>query len=697
MRKLLAAAVLSLATLTVAPVPVYAQEPAPATQPVTQIPVKSVVLFSSGVGYFEHRGLVHADSAAELHFKTEQINDILKSLVLKDLDGGNISVVSYPSQDPVEKTLKSFQVDLTSNPSLAELLNQLRGARVSIQTTDSFSGTILGVEKQQRPVGDKATIEKSVLNLVTDTGIRAIEMDDVRSFHFEDAGLQKELTRALAVVASGRDKDKKPITLHFAGNGDRHVRVGYVVETPVWKVSYRLILGDKPGIQGYAIIDNQTDSDWTDISLSLISGRPISFVQDLYSPLYLTRPVVGPDVYGTVAPQQYAEGLAIAGTRMPMGAAGKVIEDRRMFQRLQGARDQSYANQGQPAQQNAAANLAGGGVVDKQYFDASNAASVPTEKVGELFQYTVGNVNVPRQTSAMIPIIGDEIQAQKVSIYNASVLPKNPLNGVRLKNTTGKNLMAGPVTVLDGDVYAGDARIDSTVPDQHRLLSYGVDQQMLVNSDHNTNQQTIIAGKIVKGVMQLQRKTIATQDYVADNKADKDKTLIIEHPIKQGWHLLDTDKPLETTDTLYRFKEIVPAKKSAKMTVKEEVTQGEAIAILPLDASALMVYVNNGEIDKSLRDALAQAANMKQAMTDTERQVAEHKQHIADYATEQNRIRENLRSVNQNSQYYNRLITKLNDQETAIEKLQMEMDDLQKQLDKQRGDYEGYVNGLTLG
>jgi hypothetical protein len=701
MRKLIAAAVLSLATLTVAPVPVFAEETPATTQPVTSVPVKSVVLFSSGVGYFEHRGVVHADTAAELHFKTEQINDILKSLVLKDLDGGKISVVSYPSQDPVEKTLKSFQVDLTSNPSLADLLNQLRGAKVSVQTTDSITGTILGVEKQQRPVGDKTTIEKSVLNLVTDNGIRAIEMDDVRSFHFEDASLQRELTRALAVVASGRDKDKKPITLHFAGSGDRHVRVGYVVETPVWKVSYRLILGEKDGkttggIQGYAIVDNQTDSDWSDISLSLISGRPISFIEDLYSPLYVNRPVVGPDVYASVTPQQYQAGFAAS---LAPGAMGQVALNKSLaYRRLalsaesrQSGLDRSAADQ--QVNGNAPAQLAD----TLNYYAGANVASVPAEKVGELFQYNVGNVNVPRQTSAMIPIIGDSLQAEKVSIYNASVLPRNPLNGVWMKNTTGKNLMAGPVTVLDDDVYAGDARIDSTVPDQHRLLSYGVDQQMTVDSNHNTNEQTIIAGKIVKGVMQLQKRTIATQDYVADNKSDKDKTIIIEHPIKQGWHLVDTDKPMETTDSLYRFKGTVPSKKSAKMTVKEEIKEFESIGLLPLNWDALIVYVNNGQIDKSLRDALAKAANMKQVMADTERQVKEHKDRINDYTTEQNRIRENLRSVNQNSQYYQRLITKLNDQETAIEKLQLETDDLQKQLDKERGEYEGYLNGLSVG
>src|SRR5947208_8154278 len=103
--------------------------PAPTTAGAADVPVKEVVLFSSGVGYFEHFGAVRGDGSTELRFKTNQINDILKSLVLQDLDGGQVTTVTYPSQDPIAKTLKSFQVDITANPPLADLLNQLRGAK----------------------------------------------------------------------------------------------------------------------------------------------------------------------------------------------------------------------------------------------------------------------------------------------------------------------------------------------------------------------------------------------------------------------------------------------------------------------------------------------------------------------------------------------------------------------------------------
>ena len=175
-------------------------------------------------------------------------------------------------------------------------------------------------------------------------------------------------------------------------------------------------------------------------------------------------------------------------------------------------------------------------------------------KLGELFQYTVGNVTLPRQKSAMLPIITDSVEIERVSIYNASVLQTNPLNGVRLKNTTGKHLLQGPVTVLDKNSYAGDARIDNVPPGQERLLSYGIDLDMLVDNTKNTQTASVVTAKIVKGMLIVDRKSVASQEYAADNKSAKDKTLVIEHPIRAGWKLVDTQKPIETTPTLYRFK-----------------------------------------------------------------------------------------------------------------------------------------------
>src|SRR5206468_5356117 len=190
---------------------------APATRPARgqqQVPVKDVVLFTSGVGYFEHFGSVQGNANAELSFKSAQINDILKSLLLEDMDGGKVSVVTYASQEPLERTLRSFEVDLNGNPPLAQILNQLRGSAVTASVAGGapVTGQVLGVEKKQKPLGEGKMIEVWVMNLLLGGGaIRPVDLEQVAEIKLDDPKLQQELIKALAAVAASRDQDKKPV------------------------------------------------------------------------------------------------------------------------------------------------------------------------------------------------------------------------------------------------------------------------------------------------------------------------------------------------------------------------------------------------------------------------------------------------------------------------------------------------------
>jgi hypothetical protein len=668
------------------------------SQPLTDVPVRTVVLFSSGVGYFEHAGSVRGNGATELRFKTGQINDILKSLVLQDEDGGRVSTITYPSQDPLAKTLRSFQVDITSNPSLADLLNQLRGARVSIQSqAERLSGTILGVELRRKVVENGDPVESPVLNLLTGATIRAIELQAVSSLSLEDAQLQDELTKALTALSQARDQDKKPVTINFTGQGERRVRIGYVVETPVWKTSYRLIMDERSArLQGWAIVENQTESDWNNVSLSLVSGRPISFVMDLYQPLYMTRPTVVQELLAGLRPQLYDAGIAEARERAQMVPTSPVPPASAAAGR--GGRGGGGGG--------GRGGVAGGAAESQDRLARSLTAidaitSVQSvaqaSRLGELFQYQVGNVTLERQKSAMLPIITDSIGVQRVSIYNAAVLPRNPLNGVRLRNITDKHLLQGPITVLDRNSYAGDARIDNLPPGQERLISFGVDLEMLVDNTKNTSTNSVVTGKINKGALILDRKFVSTLEYLADNKGARDKVVVIEHPIRQGWKLVDTQAPIEATETLYRFQGNAAANRVTTLTVKEEFIRAETISMLEADMGMLLTHSRTGEIPREVRDAISRAIQLRQAVIESDRQILERTRQVQAITEEQNRIRENMKTVGQTTQYYERLLAKLNEQESDIERLQDERDELMRRRDTERAALEEYLNNLVVG
>jgi hypothetical protein len=503
------------------------------------------------------------------------------------------------------------------------------------------------------------------------------------------------LHKALLTLAQARDQTKKPVLITFEGIGERRVRVGYIVETPIWKLSYRLLLPETPEgaakVQGWAIVENQTDNDWTDAQLALVSGRPISFIQELYSPLYLPRPVVKPELYAGLRPQTYESGLeSLAGktAEQPAPAPSPPPRTRARTGEARGL----FPQEAMPASPSRSESA-------DQPFDpmASVVAAASAGEVGELFQYSVGHISLPRQRSAMLPIISDDIVAERVSIYNHHVLAQHPLNGARLKNTTGKHLLQGPITVLDANTYGGDARIDNFPPGQERLISYAIDLQVQVNATAQRQESKVQTGKLVKGVLQLTRKNVFSQEYVMENKADRDKILIIEHPFRKGWNLVDSPNPLESTDTYYRFRESLPAGQAKTLKVQEESIRGETIAILASDLRQLESYSRMGEIPQEVRQALMKAMSLKSAMLDTERQIKERQQQLTEITQEQQRIRENMASVSQTSQYYTRLLSKLNDQETTIEKLQGEVEQLQRLYDRQRNELETFLTNTTLG
>jgi hypothetical protein len=290
------------------------------------LPLAQVILFSSGVGYFQREGSVEGNARVDLSFPAGDVNDLLKSLVLEDRGEGKIGVISYDGMEPLEKALRSFALDLTLNPTFGQLLNQARGEKVEIalQTaagaaSGTMTGVIVGMESQVE--GAK---ENHQLNLLCAEGVRCVPLAQVQRVRFLNSTLDTEFRRALEVLAASHNAQKRGVSLHFVGQDKRPVRVGYVVESPIWKTSYRLVMDRKTGklsLQGWAVVENTTDEDWADVRMALVASRPISFVMDLYQPLFLPRPTVEPERFASLRPPEY-QGALTPGNAIQGGGRG---------------------------------------------------------------------------------------------------------------------------------------------------------------------------------------------------------------------------------------------------------------------------------------------------------------------------------------------------------------------------------------
>src|SRR5262245_41310191 len=291
-------------------------------------PLRRVTLYKHGVGYFERRGKVNGDQQLTFLFDAAQMNDVLKSLVALDLGKGKISSVTFDSIKPVDKRLEEFGISLdsTNATGLTSLLGQLKGARVEVRVDPTpAAGVVLGIEKRARTQGTEK-METQELVLVSEGGeLRSIPLDQIRGIKLLDAKLREDLDQYLSILQSTIHKNLRKLTISTTGQGERDLFLSYVVEAPVWKTTYRVVLDakSKPFLQGWALVDNVQDEDWNDVTLSLVSGAPVSFIQDLQQPRYKRRPVVGMPDDVTVAPQIPQASL---GTTLGFASGAAAIE-----------------------------------------------------------------------------------------------------------------------------------------------------------------------------------------------------------------------------------------------------------------------------------------------------------------------------------------------------------------------------------
>jgi len=694
-------------------VPTAAQTLTPAAD-TAPLPVTGVTLYTSGVGYFERGGEVSGEAAQTLLFPVGQINDVLKSLVLLDTGGGGIRPVTYGASDPVGRQLQAFSVDVSDNPDPATLLNRMRGANVSVSYADAggpktATGTIVGVQTQTVVLPNNAgTTQASFLTLLAGGGLKTIPLASVSDTQINDAGLRAELASALSALSQSRDSSKRPVTLHFAGAGRRRVLIGYLTESPLWQSSYRLVLGKAPVLQGWATVQNTGQDDWDGVRLTLVSGRPISFIQDLYTPLYVGRPVVEAAVDASPTPQTYGGNLNADeskaaqnnSTGRDTGIDNPVSTS---VASVPAAPDIPSPRPVMPARRSVAGRVVNstfgmespsGDVLDgngqAQMTAGAMREAVKTSggRLGTaLFTYAIKTpVSIPRQKSAMIPFVAGAVSAQSVSIFNPAVQSDHPLLGARIKNTTGLHLMGGPLTVFDedaagGTAYVGDALVDDTEPGQTRLVSYAVDLGLDAHGEPGRGSGRTTTIKLYNGSLVVKSRQETSQIYTIKNNSDKARLVVVEHPYHgANWELLEPTRADEQTGDLRRFDLPVPAHASKKLVVREAYPDVSQYGLLDADTDTLLVYVSQAEASPAVKAALRDILDRRTKIAGFESRIAALGGTIQNLGQGQTRIRNNMRELDRASALYKRYVAELDAQETRLNALVAQKAALQTEL-----------------
>jgi hypothetical protein len=678
-----------------------------------RLPVKRVVLYKNGVGYFEHSARVRGNQELGIDFTTGQLNDVLKSLTVVDLGDGRISGIRYNSIAPLDERLRALRLPFGEQITRAEFLSALRGSRVEIAGKgESATGRLLSVEEEDRTNDSGATYHVTDFSIVTDSGeMKNFELGPGVSVRLADHDLNDEVGRYLSLVGSSRARDLRRMTVSATGNGDRDIFVSYISEVPVWKSTYRIILPEKPNekplLQGWAIVDNTIGEDWKDVQLSLIAGAPQSFIQNISQPLYARRPEIALPESAMLTPQTHEGTMKQEGPAVPPpppsagGVAGKTGQFE--FRSRNGANDLSVSSE-QVEVHGAAVPMAmptNGRSFDRleQFAQLQNAQVAQAQELGDYFEYNIKQaITIGKNQSALVPILQSRIDAEKVTLWTANGSPP-PLRALWIKNASGLTLDAGTFNIIDSGTFAGEGLIETIHPDERRLLSYAADTAVRVTSQAESKDLPVSRIQILKGVMFLSREHRDKVKYTIRNSDTASRQVVIEHPVRAGWKLIESNKPEETSASHYRFRVSIEPDKTNELTVEEvhqDVSRSMLTDITEHQVEVLAVEnVMTPEIQAAFRRVLEQKNQISKLQSEAQTRQKE----LGAINNDQARIRENMKVLKgsvEEKALLARYTRQLNSQEDRLNLLHKEITELEQKQNAERQKLEDMVQHITL-
>jgi hypothetical protein len=676
-----------------------------------KLPVRRVVLYKNGVGYFEHTGRVHGSQELKIDFTSSQLNDVLKSLTVLDLNGGKISGVGYNSVAPIAEQLKALRLPLAESTTLAGFLNALRGTPIEVHNGATVaSGRLLSVEEKVAHKGQEETTKTLEISLVGEGGVvRTLPITAETSVRVADHDLDEEITKYLTLVSSARNQDLRQMSIAASGTGDRNIFVSYISEVPVWKSTYRILLPTKgdaaPLLQGWAIVDNTVGEDWKDVDLSLVAGAPQSFIQELSKPYYTRRPVIELPETAMLTPQTHE---------------GTMDEEEEM----------ASAKKAPPSPVAPPAGVVGGvvgGVPNKMLaqdslqrfgsFKATVTAPAPTadsvevvteaektesaavgQELGDLFQYNLKEkVTILKNHSALVPIINSHVKAEKVTLWSTE--SEHPLRALWVTNSSGLTLDGGAFNVLEDNAFAGEGILDPLKPQERRLLSYAVDQAVRIEQRDDVEARPVTHVKIANGMMIQTSEQRDHQRYTIRNTDTLARDVVIEHPVRNGWKLADGLKPEETSASFYRFRVKVAPGKTSELKVDEVQALRRTIALSGVTDDQIRIWFNDKIVKPELKQALQKIVAKKNEIAGLDHDIQDRQVQVGSINQDQQRLRENMKALKGSAEekaLLQRYTHELNDQEDKLQAVRGEMSKLEAERNQGRQQLDKMLQDLKL-
>lgn len=607
--------------------------------------IEAITLSSGGLAEIRRNASADGSATLRLEVPIEHVDDILKSLVVRDPEG-TVGAMTLDGLSPVEETFRRLPFTPEQMGSLPDLAASLQGVKVRASSGGrTLDGVVLGVSSQTR-VNPDINNEERVLSVMADNGeIKVLRLGTDTALSILDDSMLEKVREAANVSGRGRTDEIRIISLELSGERSRSITLTYLVPAPVWKAAYRLVIGNdqKARLQAWAVVENATGEDWDEIALTLSSGAPVTLSQHLHQRYWHERQVVPVTAGSTSAPRpdNSKAMLNAAG-----GAAGAAPALRR---------SEPFAQ--------AEASFAG----DMSAPAPASRQAEPTEGMTSATYRLPQPVDLKAGQTLSLPFVDDEVPAERVSVFQPERNENHPIAALFLKNDSPVSLPPGILTVYDDqNGYVGDAQLAGLPAGESRMASFASDRKVEV-ATQTRPEENISQISVVDGSVRITRLSRIVTTYTIKGATDASRTVIIEHPRRDGWNF-SSESLDSVTPTHQRLRTEIAPRGQAEVVATDEINQLEVFALVDASPDALFGWAGS-TADSETASKFTKLAEFRRGVAEAERVVSEIERDLDRASESQSRIRENLAAVPADSALGQRYVVMLEQEENNIDGL----------------------------
>ncbi|MCZ7681454.1 MAG: DUF4139 domain-containing protein [Sandaracinaceae bacterium] len=292
------------------------------------------------------------------------------------------------------------------------------------------------------------------------------------------------------------------------------------------------------------------------------------------------------------------------------------------------------------------------GAVRREAMERSaSAAFLPRRESGGT-RFTVGRaVTVPAGSSAMVTILERGVSGEDVLLYRVDAAAPgsdvHPFRAARLANRSGIDLVPGPISLFARGELVGQGLLDALREGENAFVPYALDRSSHVTVEV---EESVAAGRVLglsRGVLTVERVAVRRTRYRVEAGARVPARIFVRHARAAGYAHGELPPGSESSPTALLVPIPVEPRRDAALTLEERRPIRATIELRADLGTDLRPFLDASELEPAVLAALRQLADDREALARTEERAAALRTRLAENAERAEELRRSIAALDE--------------------------------------------------